>query len=122
LCRRRRDQLQEVRIVPDAGPENRFEGSRSTQSVARSTLRDDRLLRPARSDRETHAALGATRRKDLAAADGFHPGTKPVRPRAAQLRRLESAFHRVAFGKWVRRRTCGKRRQGAGSAKMLAAA
>ena len=49
------------------------------------------------SDGQARAALGAAGRQDLAASDRLHPGAKAVRARAAQLRRLISAFHRGTY-------------------------
>jgi len=54
-----------------------------------------------RSGRQAGAALGATRREHLAAADGAHAGAEAVRPRAFDLGGLERAFHVV--GPWLKK-------------------
>ena len=93
--------------MPGARREYRLEGAGPAEPITdRPPRRRPRMLDAfdRASDRKARAALGAASGKNLAPADGLHAGAKPMRPRAAQLGWLVSAFHLVAFENAFRRR------------------
>ena len=89
--RGRRYELKKFAFAAPAGPENRLERA-CTREPAAATCRGHRRNNR-QSGCEPGAALRATGRKHLAAADALHSGAKAVRTLAVDDRGLERAFH-----------------------------